>query len=124
MSSLFVSLLGLLPLQMPAASSSASKQAIAPDASKLRDRIVREGAGAVMKSLFDVEHSRSDAWDAVTDKIAGGTREWLDIAQLLLPASDGILAETLYAALSEALPKAPETVLAVTEDVTSSAPMA
>lgn len=56
------------------------------------------------------------AWQDVYDGIASGKTDWLQVAELLRPASDAGASEDLSDALSEALPKNPVGVLRFVKD--------
>lgn len=60
---------------------------------------------------------RDDAFgDRVLDGISSGDSTWLEVAVALRPTGNAGIAEALPISVAEALPKAPERVLALIED--------
>jgi hypothetical protein len=82
-----------------------------PEAARLIKEIKAKGAKAVMAELI-----HNDDWSEfkkVCDKIETGKQEWLEVAKLLMPGTDGAATEDLGYSVALALPKAPRRVLAL-----------
>jgi hypothetical protein len=79
------------------------------DAASLSKEIKLKGAKAVMAELTGDDAMTQ--FEKVCDKIETGTKEWLEVAKLLLPGSDAATTESLVTSVSRALPKAPRRVL-------------
>ncbi len=100
-----LALLLLLP-----ASLLAADRASVSSAGVLRE-IGSRGAKGALAHLA----RNDDVWNAVTDGIAGGDREWLRVADKLLSVAEDPEAYDLEAAVGEALAAAPVAVLEVAD---------
>lgn len=97
----YVSLLAAAVLALAPVSSWAGQSA-----AEARAHIAKVGAKDALHTWWGTK-----AWQDVYDGIASGKTEWLQVAELLRPASDAGASEDLSDALSEALPKNPVGVL-------------
>jgi hypothetical protein len=73
----------------------------------IQTAIKSKGAGAVLQSLFEGDKQ----WSKVIARIGGGETDWLKVAAVLEPASDGASAEDLRDAIFFALKPSPRMVL-------------
>jgi hypothetical protein len=78
------------------------------DVGKILQEIKQKGPRNVINKFFGESLQQSDP---LIDSISTGTKEWLEVAKLLRPESDGVETELLYYAASMALPKNPIGVL-------------
>src|SRR5262245_19536584 len=102
----YVSLLAAAVLALAPISSWAGQSA-----AEARAHITKVGAKDALHMWWGTK-----AWQDVYDGIASGKTEWLQVAELLRPASDAGASEDLSDALSEALPKNPVGVLRFVKD--------
>jgi hypothetical protein len=74
----------------------------------LLNRIRSEGAAAVVRSLWG-----KTGWSDLTDHVASGNRQWVDVAMAISPGTDAGATEELSDALFVALGQNPAYVLKV-----------
>jgi hypothetical protein len=68
--------------------------------------------GGSEKVVLELTHNDS-RWDAVTENIQKGDKEWLEVARLLKPGSDAGSSEDLNFSVARALPRNPVDVLSL-----------
>jgi hypothetical protein len=73
------------------------------------------GPRAVIDILWNSDENHPNDWDRMMEKIGSGESRWLEVAQLLKPASDAGSSEDLNGALAVALLKNPGDVLAMAQ---------
>jgi hypothetical protein len=79
-------------------------------AGNVADLVRENGATQAVRTLF----SDAAKWNHVLQGIGSGREEWLRLATMLRPGTDGASAEELAMALQAALPTAPARVLGMT----------
>lgn len=102
----YASLLAASVLALASVSSWAGQTAL-----EVKAHIAKVGAKDALHMWWGTK-----AWQDVYDGIASGKTEWLQVAELLQPASDAGASEDLRDAISEALPKNPLGVLRFVKD--------
>ncbi len=98
----------LLGIGLSLARSGSAVAAAAPSVAKLNEEIRSAGPKQTIAAL-----ARSGQWDAVVDRIGGGSTAWVSLAARLAPGGDAGSAEDIGIGLATALPKNPGAVLSV-----------
>jgi hypothetical protein len=91
-----------------------------PSPGAIRERVAKAGA---MNAVWDITqpNPETSAWPVLIKKVADGSKEWLEVAELLAPGTDAGYSLQLRFAVTRALAREPANVLGILDRVYAAA---